>query len=138
MKKNIILFFLLFILMSDCCPIKPISIETVKEIKITVYPVKTLREKPLIFFLERYEIGSLINIINYSKCTDVKIKFGIREGEYLIEIFYIDDTVDEIFMPDPICFIWRTKKQIMKNNDLGHYVRELLFENLKKQGIRLE
>ena len=138
MKMKIIFLFFLFIIISNCCPIKPISIDTVKEIKITLYPVKTLREEPLIFFLDKYEIESLIEILNYSNCADANIKFGMREGEYLIEIFHIDNTLDEIFMPDPICFIWRTRKQIMKNCDLGHYVRELLFENLKKQGIRLE
>lgn len=39
---------------------------------------------------------------------------GMGEGTYLIEIFYRDNTVDEIFMSDPICFVWRTKKQVIK------------------------
>jgi hypothetical protein len=136
--KVIYLFFPLLLIITSCCPIKPIAIETVRDIKITLHPDKTLREKPLVLFLKKYQIETLVEILNYSNCADADLKFGMSEGEYLIEIFYRDNTVDEIFIPDPICFIWRTKKQIMKNNVLGHYIRELLFENLKKQGIRLE
>jgi len=112
----------------------------VEYIKVIYYPNPDLRSSPLEILVDHdFQKKFFVNIVNEAGKTKWDaLDRALTEGRYKVEFVFQDKSVHVFDVSGYRYFYWENRDIDLDNPELLFVIRDLIFDELIKSGIRLE
>ena len=136
----IILSLIISVVAFSSCHLNGNINKEVEYIRIIYYPNPQLRDSPLEIVVDHdYQKKYLVNIINEADRTKWDAPDRVlTEGRYKVEFVYRDKSVHVFDVSGYRYFYWENRDTDLDNPKLLFAIREYIFDEFIKGGIRFE